>query len=185
MKIGAPAIPARSKSVYQSAILAVLLCSSIALGQCDPNWKPGNGITGLCGGYYGGAGSALAIWDADGNGPQPELLVVGGNFTVAANVSANNIAAWDGNNWQPLGSGMNGYFVSALTIYNGELIAGGGFTTAGGADVNYIARWDGNSWHQLGRGIDWTVNAATVYKGELIVGGVFTKAGGINAKNIA
>ena len=29
-------------------------------------------------------------------------------------------------NWMPLGSGMNGQ-VTALTVYNGELIAGGNF----------------------------------------------------------
>jgi hypothetical protein len=68
----------------------------------------------------------MTTWDPDGNGPHKELLIVGG-FSVAGDMVANNIAAWDGNSWQPLGSGINGS-VRALTVYNGELIAGGEFT---------------------------------------------------------
>lgn len=41
----------------------------------------------------------------------------------AGGVAANRIAAWDGNTWQPFGSGMTGT-VYSLTVYNGELITG-------------------------------------------------------------
>jgi hypothetical protein len=67
-------------------------------------------------------------------------LIAGGDFTTAGGVAANNIARWNGNAWQPLGSGTNGG-VNALIGYNGELIAGGWFTTAGGVDSAYWARW--------------------------------------------
>jgi UDP-N-acetylglucosamine--N-acetylmuramyl-(pentapeptide) pyrophosphoryl-undecaprenol N-acetylglucosamine transferase len=73
------------------------------------------------------------------------LLVVGGNFTFAGNIPANNIAAWNGSSWSALGGGMNGLVV-ALTVFNGNLIAGGLFTTAGGTACINIAQWNGISW---------------------------------------
>ena len=93
-------------------------------------------------------------------------------------------AAAQCNTWQPLGSGMNGT-VSALTVYNAELIAGGSFTTAGGNSAFKIARWGGSTWQPLGSGVLGSVSALTVYNGELIVAGAFNTAGGQSANNIA
>jgi hypothetical protein len=117
-------------------------------------------------------------------------LAAGGFFTGAGGMSANHIAAWDGTSWQALGTGMAGHCpqVSALTVYNGELIAGGGlFDSAGGVSTGSIARWDGTNWHPLGTGIDFGggVFALTVYNGELIAAGIFTAAGGVIVNNIA
>ena len=75
--------------------------------------------------------------------------------------------------------------MTALTVYNGELIAGGYFTTAGGVPCNYIARWDGATGSRWGRGWTATCDALTVYNGELIAGGSFTTAGGVAANDIA
>jgi hypothetical protein len=122
--------------------------------------------------------SALTVYNDE--------LIAGGKFTTAGGVAANRIARWDGSNWQPLGSGMHGDMifpgVSALTVYDGELIAGGYFTTAGSVDANSIARWNGSSWQNLGSGMSLGfgypgVFALTVYDGELIAGGYFTIAG--------
>jgi hypothetical protein len=66
-----------------------------AFSQCDFDWKPGQGCPGLDGTVY-----AVTARDPDGAGPQPQLLVAGGKFQVAWNVSASNIAVWDGNSWQ-------------------------------------------------------------------------------------
>ena len=87
-------------------------------------------------------------------------------------------------NWMPLGSGMNGQ-VTALTVYNGELIAGGNFTNAGGVPVNSIAKWNGTAWSPLGSGIIGDVRALIVYNNELIAGGYFYTAGGVSANCIA
>jgi hypothetical protein len=67
-------------------------------------------------------------------------LIAGGDFTQTGGVDVNRIARWDGNSWQSLSSGMNAS-VSALTIYDGELVAGGFFTTVGGIPSMYWARW--------------------------------------------
>jgi len=91
---------------------------------------------------------------------------------------------WDGFAPYPQGQGMNNV-VSALTVYEGELIAGGIFSEAGGVPAGYIARWDGGSWRSLGSGMNYAVFALTVYNGELIAGGFFTQAGGVAARYIA
>jgi hypothetical protein len=156
------------QSAGRVGILAVsfgLAAALSARADCPAEWLPGEGVPGLDGDVY-----AMTTWDPDGPGGQPELLVVGGDFTVAGDVIANNIAAWDGTTWQPLGSGMD-YGVLALTVYDGELIAGGWFTTAGGVGTNYIARWNGATWQPLGSGMNSLVFALTLYNGELIAGG--------------
>jgi hypothetical protein len=175
----------RLRRLLLPAILTCLLISTFpptAPAQCEFAWRPGEGVPGVDGTVY-----ATTTWDPDGPGPQPELLIVGGSFSVAGNVLANNIASWDGVAWLPLGTGMNGP-VYALAVYNGELIAGGAFTTAGGVFAKCIARWDGASWQPLGTGMGGstpTVHALAVYNGELIAGGAFTTAGGVSANHIA
>ncbi|MHC4602483.1 MAG: hypothetical protein ACYS6W_04025, partial [Planctomycetota bacterium] len=82
-------------------ILVIGPKTSIVFGQCDFDWKPGQGVPGVNGYVH-----AVTTWDPDGNGPQPELLIVGGEFTIAGDTLANKIAAWDGSSWQALGSGM-------------------------------------------------------------------------------
>jgi hypothetical protein len=77
--------------VVLSAVTAFIWAASLgfvpsAAGQCD--WLPGEGISGVDGDVY-----AMTTWDPDGPGGQPELLVVGGEFTVAGDVIASNIAA--------------------------------------------------------------------------------------------
>jgi len=138
-----------------------------ALAACPPQWLygPSQGLTGV-------DDSVLAVttWDPDGPAGQPELLVAGGSFKVAGHIEANYIAAWDGREWRPMGTGMN-YSVRALTVYKGDLIAGGSFTTAGGEACYSIARWDGQRWWPLGRGMNDAVYALTVHNGELIAGG--------------
>ena len=80
----------------------------------------GSGI-GL--GLYFPSVDALAVSDS--------TLYVGGVFTNAGGLLANNIAQWDpGHGWAPLGSGVNGV-VLALAASDGTLYVGGDFTTAG------------------------------------------------------
>src|SRR5436190_2956429 len=77
-----------------ATLLPLLIAAGVnlrAAGQCQPQWLPGEGIPGVNGTVY-----ATTTWDPDGPGPQPELLVVGGLFTLAGATLANNIAAWDG-----------------------------------------------------------------------------------------
>jgi hypothetical protein len=126
----------------------------------------------------------------DGDG---EELYIGGSFATAGGVSANGIARWDGSTWSALGSGVDGFGVLALKVYDDgggdDLYAGGIFTAAGGTPANYIAKWDGSTWSALGSGVGSPVFALGVYDHSsargLYVGGDFDEAGGTPANYIA
>ena len=149
----------------------------------DANWVSMGGVDGT-----DGQVQAIAV-DGSGN------LYIGGEFAVAGNVLANNIAKWNGSSWSALGSGVsglayNGYggystFVDALAVSGTNLYAGGCFTNAGGVAANYIAQWNGNSWSALGSGMDGRVQALLVSGANLFAGGWFANAGGGSANGIA
>jgi hypothetical protein len=111
-------------------------------------------------------------------------LIVGGNFTLAGSTPANNIAIWNGLQWNALGEGLNG-IVRTILVSGNDIYVGGQFTTAGANTAFSIARWDGTTWYPLGRGINQSnnfVSIATVYSllptpDGLYVGGQFTHAG--------
>lgn len=131
---------------------------------------------------------ALEVFDA-GGGP---VLYVGGSFTQAGGVSANRIAAWDGEAWSALGTGLDGP-ARAMTVFNDgtgpALIVGGDFTQAGDIQAMGLAKWDGESWSAFQGGVNGTVNALSVIEGAdgpaLAVGGPFNQAGGVSASRIA
>ncbi|MBH8557790.1 T9SS type A sorting domain-containing protein [Hymenobacter negativus] len=124
------------------------------------------------------------------------LVYVGGAFRLAGGTLANNVACWDGNNWQALGAGpTNGTnaTVKALAVApNGDVYVGGEFTLAGGAVANRVARWNGTAWNALGSGAANGFNYGAVNglalapTGELYAGGSFDRAGNnIYANGIA
>jgi hypothetical protein len=172
------------------------------------------------GGYFTGAGGVSAnyvarfntqtnTWSTLGTGSQNGVnnvvwvlavvgneVVVGGNFTSAGGVSANNVARFNTqtNTWSSLGTGSsNGvnYVVRALAVVGNEVVVGGFFTEAGGASANRVARFNTqtNTWSTLGtgssNGVNEQVRALAVVGNEVVVGGYFTSAGGVSANNVA
>lgn len=111
---------------------------------------------------------------------------VGGEFSNAGNVSANNIAKWNGTSWSALSSGTNGRVNAVAVASNGDVYVGGNFTKAGNTNVNNIARWNGSSWQALGNGTSGPV-ATLVFdsQGNLYAGGVFQTAGSLTVNNVA
>lgn len=149
----------------------------------DTVWSSfGNGITPPTVGY---PARAFAVYNGD--------LIVGGGFQFASFKNVNKIARWDGVDWHPMGTGLNGQFatelISSLIVYKGELYAAGRFNEINGLkNVHNIARWDGTTWKRVGTGLQGSFNevySMAVYKNELYVGGGFSDAGGITAYNIA
>ena len=125
-------------------------------------WAPvgtGEGISFL------GQASAFTVYDSK--------LILGGFFSSVDSVAVNNIAAWDGSSWAPLGGGITGGPVRALTPWAlpGFLIAGGGFDHAGGVSANNVAAWDGSNWFPLGSGRGDVVFALAEYMTVLFAGG--------------
>jgi hypothetical protein len=146
--------------------------------------------------------SALRFYDADGSGLNPPALFVGGEFTSAGGVSANNIARWNLSNgtWSALGSGTSG-FVDEIAVFDEDgagpnlpmLFAVGAFSSAGGVTVNGIGRWNGTSWSALGTGLNCPAFSSAVFDEDgagasppaLFACGCFTAAGGMAANHIA
>ncbi|MEO6036195.1 MAG: hypothetical protein ABIQ35_13145, partial [Verrucomicrobiota bacterium] len=160
------------------------------MAQCpDATFRVGEGLRGVDGRIR-----ASVLWDRDGAGGEPPVLVVAGQFSVAGTTFASNIALWNGAFWEPLGTGtpagVNGEIYSLAVSANNELIAGGAFHSAGGVSTEHIARWNGTSWSSLGSGM-LPVGGSTVFamttmpNGDLIAAGHFTNAGGVLATNIA
>jgi hypothetical protein len=99
------------------------------------------------------AGGVLGPRDQYGEWPSvgalhvvDEKLYVGGHFQAAGNVTANNIAVWDGSSWNALGAGLqpgDAGWAGAFTLcpYNGSVYVGGRFGLAGGERSRFLARW--------------------------------------------
>src|SRR5215831_11080021 len=86
----APRQRSHAMSPSVPVVLAMALASAgTAAGQCRQQWLPTP--SGL-----DGAAAAAFAWDPDGPGPSPELLLLGGSFSVAGGVPAYGLAAWDG-----------------------------------------------------------------------------------------
>jgi hypothetical protein len=146
---------------------------------------------------FGTLVSNAQTWSPVGNGlPNADItaLTVYSGYLIAAGyvpTPYNNIAAWDGVNWNTLGTGINDINgMVYVVVYNGNLIAAGQFSMAGGGPANNIAMWNGTNWSALGNGIDLDngnsqVNALCVFNGNLIVSGYFDSAGGKPANNVA
>jgi len=113
-------------------------------------------------------------------------LYAGGSFTSSNGVILNNVARFDGSNWQPLLSGCDGP-VYSLRAYSDGLYAAGWFTNADTVVANGLARWDGAQWHRVFDLPDITpfdqtnaINDLFFFQGELYIGGKFA---GLNDMN--
>ncbi len=126
-------------------------------------------------------------------------FVVGGNFTLAGNLSALNIAKCNSITgvWSPISAGTAAP-VTTLSLRPGgggggsqDIIVGGGFLSAGGLAASRVARMDHltTSWGVLGQGVDGTINAIATLPaaqgGDVFAGGAFTRAGTGPASNVA
>jgi len=123
--------------------------------------------------------------------PDEELgiLYVAGNGSLAqfGDVSCpNNVVAWDGNSWSPVGTFNDiNYDIKALTKYRGQLYAGGYFQLNNVTEK--LAYFDGVHWKPvpLAGTIEGSVNTLTVYKDQLYVGGTFPEIGGLEVPGLA
>ena len=87
-------------------------------------------------------------------------LFVGGGFTTAGGIAAQNVARWNGTSWQPAGAGLDGT-VWAFAEHQGQLYAAGEFGQFS-AGPKGIARWDGANWQPVGGGLTWNFGVYAV-----------------------
>ncbi len=191
-----------------------------ALTPWDPDGDGPRPVGVVAGGWFTVAGGVKADhiaffdpstgqWEALGSGVDSQSdiyalavlpdgrLVAGGYFDEIGGVKAGGVAAWNGHEWQALGTGFartdsQKPDVRCFAVLpNGELVAGGRFDIADGAPASNIAVWDGLAWRALGLGVDGgdgyeaPVRSMAVRDGELLVAGSFVGAGGGVARSLA
>ncbi|WP_456426949.1 T9SS type A sorting domain-containing protein, partial [Rhodocaloribacter sp.] len=105
-----------------------------------------------------------------------EYVYAGGQFDFAGLTPVQNAARWDGMQWTPLGTGLDGVVLALALDAAGSLYAGGRFTRSGATEVHHVACWDGTQWQPLGGGVDGPVNALLVAGADLYVAGNFDTA---------
>ena len=142
------------------------------------NFAAWNGTEWAGAGANLGAGASIWSLEAfdDGNG---ERLYVGGNYLGIGGVSASRIAVYDGNSYEPLGTGLTGGVATIaldMTVWDDgsgpALFVVGRFDNAGPVLTPLVGKWNGTEWESVGGGLDGTqaVNV-TVIDDELYVSG--------------
>lgn len=175
------------------------------------SWAPSgayaNPLTALA--IYGserilGSGTAPNVRSASGNISFPGFVATGsveindliiyngelicaGRFTSSNGTVLNNIAKWNGSEWIPLGTGVNGT-VYDLVVLEDQLIVAGKFSEAdGNVDCSKVAIWNGSNWEPMETGLIGGFNGVRrlfVYGSQLFVGGDFTGSSSVTSANI-
>lgn len=123
-------------------------------------------------------------------------LIIAGRFDSIGSTKLNGLAKWDGNAWQPIGTGkgvtggISGSNVRGMIVYKNELYIYGSFTNIDGKQIGRIAKWNGSQWSDVGGsganpGISNGVRDAIIYNDELYVCGDFSQLGSTQAKYVA
>jgi hypothetical protein len=110
---------------------------------------------------------ASCLWDRDGAGPLPPVVVLGGTFGALGNTFARGIVQSEvvSGATAPIGSGIGIGGTGTLRVAavcgtaSGQLVVGGRFQSVDGVAATNVARWDGSSWTALGAGVPFEVNA--------------------------
>lgn len=172
-----PSSPACSIPAAVLSLVAAFAPSGRA--QCTNTWLTG----------YGCPGANLPLtagthWDADGSGPAPALVAIGGAFSLIGTLPAEGLALWQPATgaWSSLPPpplpGPGSMLTTAMTtLPSGELVVAFG---ASSSATTRVARWNGTTWSVLGLDFPAQVTGLLVRpNGELIAGGEFV--GGVAA----
>ncbi len=156
-----------------ASALATVLVAVAAPCQCALQWQSGDPVP-----MPRGQVVATVLWDPDGVGPQPSVLVAVGHFTVAN--AATSVAMYDGAQWVSLGAPAATAYLTAAVVHNGELVVAG-FGT--------VHRYVAGAWQQIATvaapGSGPMVEAMLSWNGQLVIGGRFDTVLGFTANNIA
>lgn len=160
--------------------IMILLGGSSLHGQHRPgeeDWDDRFGIPGIFGLVH-----AVAA-DEQGN------VYIGGQFSHVNDgsgyIPARNIVRWDGQDFHPLGGGIQGRVYALEVDSEGNLYAGGFFSRAWQNEKVHInahnmAKWDGTWWEPMGHpdhnknGPDQSVNDILIMDNTVFVAGTFT-----------
>ncbi len=166
------------QTLFSTAVLVVIAVGGAtrdAVAQCDLEWLRGQPVPGPL-------GRVFALADLPGG-----ALMAAGQFAYADSGRVDNLAIWDGSQWDAFpGGGTDGPIHACATLANGDIVVAGSFQNIGGVAAANIARHDGSQWHPLGAGTDGSTTELLVRPGgDLIASGYFDHAGGIPASRVA
>ncbi|MBX3380383.1 MAG: hypothetical protein KF805_09815 [Phycisphaeraceae bacterium] len=197
--IGYPGIVLGSGSVS-----AMVAWDPDGTGPARPLLVAAGGITMAGWTRFSSFGFGIAAWDGEswrpiGIGMKGNVtaltvfrgeLYAGGQFTSESYSGApalQGIARWDGARWRPLTGTPIAFKVTALAVFDDELIvANSSDIVIGGTNVGGAARFDGSTWRGLGTAKSPTVIACfAVHRGELFGGGYFPSVNGVAFNNVA
>lgn len=109
------------------------------------------------------------------------LLFVGGRFDSIGVLPVNNLATWDGSQYNSInatfGDSTGFGDVKVINVFNNNLIVGGNFTSVNSISANHIAQWDGSSWSAFGNGLDGPIADLLIFNNELYAVGAFKMNG--------
>lgn len=132
-----------------------------------PTSQPRNRIAAWDGTTWSSLGSGLnaevqtlELWDADGEGPQPALLVAGGRFS-GPGLGQRGVATWNGTAWSYLAFASNASVseVRDLATWDHDgllatprrLIAVGSMSLPVTSGFRNVAMWNGAAWTNVGQ----------------------------------
>ncbi|NUM50544.1 MAG: T9SS type A sorting domain-containing protein [Flavobacteriales bacterium] len=132
--------------------------------------------------FIGNLGSS--IYGAKGICRYNNEIFTTGAFSNSNGIQLNGLARWDGNNWQPMGTGLKNEYGgnsggSSLKVLNNELYVCGYMDSCAGVAVNGIAKYNGVSWSAVHNIPRFNPNQSNyiydmeIYNGDIYVSGNF------------
>ena len=148
---------------------AIAALAAIAGAQCANTWVAGSGLPTNDSTLV----SSLVVWDADGAGPQPAVLVAGGPFTIPGPTPIEHLAIRDlaTGAWSPFPGWTYGRVTALAVTSSNGLVAASAPSIGVGAT---IARWTGSAWVPFGTANDFVFALAAASNDDLFAGGIFT-----------
>jgi hypothetical protein len=111
-------------------------------------------------------------------GSGPRLYITGTQFSAGGQAFA-NAAAWDGQNWSPIGQPLTGSSIRKMVVLdegNGPTLYAGAAGANGGGLLGYFVKLNeaNNLWETTGVNFDNTVFGVYAHNDTLYLGGSFT-----------
>lgn len=124
---------------------------------------------------------ASAVWDPDGVGPRPPVVVLGGSFRVLGDAASPGLVLYEpvSRQYSTLGTGIaaasgTASIVAITVLPNNDVCVAGAFTSIDGVPANRIARWDGTAWQAMAGGFAIAPLALTsLPNGHVVAAGPF------------
>ncbi len=154
--------------------------------QCRLGYKAGQPAPGPV-----GTVNCTAWWDPDGAGPRPQLLVLGGTFTVPS-IGAANLVMFDParEDWSAFDGQPDSAVLALAVTSGGDLAIGGRFGMVGALPARCVAVYHDGAWQAPGAatpsaGVAEVRALAAAANGDLFVGGRFQQIGNVLCNGLA